>query len=151
MIEDVEGAGEIGKGKFGTVLLKKFRSSPVEVKYFDATTSAKVVEKKPLYLSECYPFNLPLSFGRNVTKKPQLIVTQFYGNKRLQVTTLNKVSISNLASERWLHIVSQLSDGLYYLHKKKILHNDIKSDKIVVVNVSSGAFCPVLIDFGKAS
>lgn len=77
MIEDVEGAGEIGKGKFGTVLLKKFRSSAVKVKYFDATTTAKVVEKKPLYLSECYPFNLPLGFGRNVTKKPNLLLHNF--------------------------------------------------------------------------
>ena len=150
LIEDVEGVGEIGKGKFGTVFLKKFRSSPVAVKYFDATTTAKVVEREALYLSECYHINLPLIFGRNVTKKPYFIVTQFYGNKSLQVTTLNKVSISSLASEHWLHIVSQLSDSLCYLHKKNILHNDIKSDNIVVVNLPSGAFCPVLIDFGKA-
>ena len=31
LLEEVEGAGKIGKGKFGTVYLKKFRSSPVAV------------------------------------------------------------------------------------------------------------------------
>ena len=43
LLEEVEGAGELGKGKFGSVQLKKFRSSPVAVKYFNPSTSAKDV------------------------------------------------------------------------------------------------------------
>ena len=59
LLEEVEGAGELGKGKFGTVQLKKFRSSPVAVKHFNPSTSAKDVEKEASYLSKCCHINLP--------------------------------------------------------------------------------------------
>ena len=46
LLEEVEGVGQIGKGKFWTVFLKRFKSSPVAVKYFHASASAKLIEKK---------------------------------------------------------------------------------------------------------
>ena len=64
MLGEIEGSGEIGKGRFGTVYLKKFRSSPVAVKYFDESSTAKTVETEAVFLSKCCHFNLPLIFGR---------------------------------------------------------------------------------------
>ena len=44
LLEHVDNAShELGKGRFGTVLLKKFRSSPVAVKYFDTSVRAQLV------------------------------------------------------------------------------------------------------------
>ena len=91
MLEEIKGAGEIGKGRFGTVHIKKIRSSPVAVKYFKASTAAKVVEREALYLSKCCHINLPLIYGMNITERPYFIVTQYCRNERFEAVTLQKV------------------------------------------------------------
>ena len=71
----------------------------------------------------------------NITEKPFFIVTQYYGNESFEPITGtpqkvirldNAVSISDY--EHWLHIITQLIDGLCYLHGKGILYNLIKDD-----------------------
>ena len=61
-----------------------------------------------------------------------------------------EAEVKKLGSKDWLHILTQLSDCLSYLHSKKIIHNDIKSNNIVIICISRGFFLPILIDFGKA-
>lgn len=47
LLEDIEGSSvELDKGRFGNVVLKQFRSSPVAVKYFESSITAKMVEKE---------------------------------------------------------------------------------------------------------
>ena len=41
LMEAIDGVDEISKGRFGTVCLKKFRSIPVAVKYFNLSSTAK--------------------------------------------------------------------------------------------------------------
>ena len=53
LLEGIDGVDEIGKGRFGTVCLKKFRSTPVAVKYFDLSSTVKVVEREAMYLRRC--------------------------------------------------------------------------------------------------
>ena len=81
LLEDVDNAShELGKGRFGTVLLKTFRSSPVAVKYFDTSVKAQLVEREAIRLTHCCHINLPLIYGMNNILKPFFIVTQFYGS-----------------------------------------------------------------------
>ena len=79
LLQDVEGIAKLGKGRFGTVFLKKFRSSPEAVKYFESCTSStcKAVENEALFLKQCCHINLPLIYGMNNTRRPFYIVTQF--------------------------------------------------------------------------
>lgn len=56
LLGEIEGSGEIGKGRFGTVYLKKFRSSPVAVKYFDESSTAKTVETEAVFFEQMLPF-----------------------------------------------------------------------------------------------
>ena len=156
LLQDVEGIAKLGKGRFGTVFLKKFRSSPVAVKYFESCTTSKAVENEALFLKQCCHINLPLIYGMNNTQRPFSIVTQFYGSEDFTPVTLRGVvqkesgDITVSGLESWLHIITQLCDSLCYLHDKTIIHNDIKNDKVVIVRGSSSFFSPVLIDFGKA-
>lgn len=133
LLEDVQGNKVLGKGKFGTVSLKKFRESPVAVKYFDKSTSAKMVEKEASYLRQCCHLNLPFVYGMNNVHQPYFIVTQFYGINMSEAITLRNIlkedccnAVRIDSSEQWLHVVTQLVDSLSYLHNKNILHNDIK-------------------------
>ena len=131
LLEDADGSPlELGKGRFRTVFLKQFRSSPVAVKYFEISVAAKLIEKEASYLQQCCHINLPLIYGMNNNSKPFFTVTQFYGDTSFKPVTLKsamkqeaKVSMKGL--ENWFHILTQLSDCLNYLHNKQITPNDI--------------------------
>ena len=147
----------LGKGQFETVSLKTFRNSPVAVKYFDSSSSIKMIEREAMYLRQCCHLNLPLLYGMNTSIQPYFIVTQFYGISSSEAVTLNYIikettSIRISGVEHWMHVIHQLSDCLLYIHNKSILHNDIKSDNIVVVQTTSNGifYSPILVDFGKA-
>ena len=155
-LEETDGQQVLGKGRFGTVVLKKFRSSPVAVKYFDIATSSSMVEREASFLQHCCHINLPIIYGMNSTEKPYFIVTQFYGSQESTTgsQTLKNIlegdaPIKSLNAEQWLHIISQFVSALCHLHRKDILHNDIKNDNILIVN-NAGFYSPILVDFGKA-
>ena len=92
LLEDVDSASqELGKGRFGAVLLKEFRLSPVHVavKYFDMSVRAQLVEREDFLLSHhCHCIYLPLIYGMNNIVKAFFIVTQFYGSEILKPVTL---------------------------------------------------------------
>ena len=80
-LEETDGQQVLGKGRFGTVILKKFKSSPVAVKYFDISTSSSMVEREASFLQHCCHINLPIIHDMNSTETAYFIVTQFYGSK----------------------------------------------------------------------
>ena len=90
LLQDVEGIAKLGKGRYGTVFLKKNRSCPVAVKYFESNTTSKAVENEALFLKQCCHINLPLIYGMNNTERPFYIVTQFYGSEDFKPVTLSK-------------------------------------------------------------
>ena len=69
-------------------------------------------------------------------------------NNIIKKTTSIRIS----GVEHWMHVIHQLSDCLLYIHNKSILHNDIKSDNIVVMQTTLNGilYFPILVDFGKA-
>lgn len=52
----------------------------------------------------------------------------------------------------WMHLIRGLFHSVCYLHEKvKVLHNDIKSNNVVLDGCSIAEAEAVLIDFGKAT
>ena len=78
------------------------------------------------------------------------IVTNFY---HVNGNQLNLCDIpAENADVRWPHLLKGLCGGIRYLHDKlKILHNDIKSNNVVLEGSSMSEAEAVLIDFGKAT
>lgn len=84
MLEDLRPDDNLSSGRFGTVCLKKFRSTPVAVKYL-GSSSVKEVQREASFLDKCCHINLPIIFGVNTMQKPYFIVAEFYGKDRKSV------------------------------------------------------------------
>lgn len=154
-LEEIDNQKVLGKGRFGVVVLQKFRSSPVAVKYFEPSTTPSMVTKEAYHLQQCCHINVPLLFGMNNSHSPYFIVTQFYASedsaesRTIQDILSGKAEPGLLDLDEWLYVIFQLVDVLCHLHQKQILHNDIKSDNILMIK-NAGFYSPILIDFGKA-
>ena len=85
------------------------------------------------------------------------LIVSFHGFGNLSLTLHSAVGgkFPDVLSDycvNWRNILLQISEGINELHNNyKVLHNDIKSDNIVLdANSSSSAVNAVIIEFGKA-
>lgn len=144
----------LGEGKFGKVTLASYRGTPVAVKQFNADVLLKEIEHEAKIINSFNHLSLPVLFGISCKEKPYLMVLQFYGvaGKALTLKDCFQPPSVLLKTLNWLNAVIQLCDALRYIHNKKILHNDIKSDNIVMVKEENKEilYSPILVDFGKA-
>ena len=108
-------------------------------------------------LSKCCHENLPWLYGVVTDNSLKLIVMSFHGNDGRSMSLHHLLHLQSqsqssptLSSEQAKTVVLGLISGLKYLHNKSILHNDVKSDNIVVQYILPGASVKaILIDLGK--
>ena len=100
------------------VAVKEFRKKVAKA---DAVKEAELLNK----LS--HP-GLPVILGIDVTTRPWLMVSLFYGIDQRNTSLHNflnpEISQCNLSNLEGISIIAQLSNTLKYLHDNKILHND---------------------------
>ena len=81
-----------------------------------------------------------------------LMVSLFYGIDQRNTSLYNfpnpEISQFNLSNLEGISIIAQLSNTLKWLHNNKSLHNDIKSDNVMVTK-DNMQFHAILIVFGK--
>lgn len=146
----------IGKGIFGKCYSGHMSTHlPICIKAFrndDALMSVFPIEAT-LMLKLCHP-NLPWLYGITEHGSCKMLVLSFH-NINGRSCTLHKAlhyDLDQLWFDRqlidWKIIIFDVVSAVNYLHKNNILHNDIKSDNIVLDNRSSACHS-VLIDFGK--
>ena len=79
------------------------------------------------------------------------IVANFYSLNGTP-TNLSNIPAENASDINWGHLIKGLCDGIRYLHNKvKLLHNDIKSNNVVLDGGSLSEAEAVLVDFGIAT
>lgn len=77
------------------------------------------------------------------------IVTNFHSVNGVH---MNFRDIPTDANVNWTNLLRGLCDAVRYLHEKlKVLHNDIKSNNIVLDGCNLTEAVAVLVDFGKAT
>ena len=96
--------------------------------------------------------SLPHIFGVNLTQNPYFLVSYFY-DINIQTCTLynTKLYCPTIPFTKYSagKIMFELCQALQHLHMKQLLHQNIKSDNILLTTMHTG-FHPMLIDFGKS-
>ena len=146
---------KVGEGTFGTCYQAKYGSNTVAVKEIKAETLTADISTEAAILNCLRHPNLPILFGVCFDKSPFLIVTTFHGIEgNDSSTTMHNALCNGLVSSHirphWLAILHCIATAIQYIHVNDILHNDIKSNNIVVEKCNEG-FSVVLVDFGKST
>ncbi|XP_068724100.1 probable serine/threonine-protein kinase DDB_G0267514 [Montipora capricornis] len=147
----------LGCGTFGVCYLAHYRGTVVKVKELRLRSEpSSVAERKKEVLHEANMIShlgghrgLPLLFGV-ITKTMSLrLITQFHGHKNQSVTLKRGLRKLELDKPSWLTILKSIIEALDHIHKAGVLHNDLKSNDIVLEKREQ-LWNPVIIDFGKA-
>ena len=143
----------IGKGVFGKCF-SGFMSSHIEVCVKAFRLDDRLIHTFPveavLTSTLCHP-NLPWFYGLSEHGPRRMIVLSFHGinGKSYTIHQALQTNCQDLLIEiNWKVILVGMASALKYIHSKDILHNDIKSDNIIIDN-RSPVPQSILIDFGK--
>ena len=142
----------VGSGVFGSIKLGKLLSLNLIVaeKILDKKTSNKsLLAEVVIHLTLSGSKFVPFCFG--LVENSKSILMEFLGGTNgdsfLPYPTLaSMIHKRNLNISILKHVCRSVLEAVIYIHKKGILHNDIKSDNVVVAQARV-----VLIDFGKAT
>lgn len=139
---------EIGRGCFGICTLAKYGARTVVLKKQDDFVASKNEARMIAKLS--HP-NIVCLIGVMERQNRLDIVTNFYS---VNGDRINLCDIpAQTTTVNWKNLLSGLCSGIRYLHNKaaKVLHNDIKSNNVVLDGCDLFGAQAVLLDFGKAT
>lgn len=150
----------LGGGTFGKCYRQTYRGVPVAVKYYRMNSeilpekqwkSELFNEAGTLANLKAHP-GLPQLFGYNIDVSPYLLITQYHGKTSLPMSKVFETKpVEKPDHDKWLDISIQLVEIVKHVHDCQYLHNDIKSNNILLsANPNSPRLQVLLIDFGKA-
>ena len=149
----------IGSGTFGNVFLAEYRGMKVAVKEMKGKDGSRketercrqeVLHKANILMNLGDHPNLPFLFGMCTKHQPFSIVLQFHGtgNKSLTLHRVLRKKMMNI--KRTATVFKDLAETLHYIHNKGLLHNDLKTNNVIMHCGEKGNFFPIIIDFGKS-
>jgi len=154
----------IGSGVFGTVKLCNYKGSCVAVKclkrlseesdfiHTEAELRRATIHEAKILLNLKSHESIPTLLGVSVDKEPFKIVMQFYALQNESVSLYSLCKGEHripLSTEQWHSLINRLAKGIDHVHSCGYLHNDIKTDNVVIYE-NNCHFIPVLVDFGKS-
>jgi serine/threonine protein kinase len=139
----------IGRGVFGKCYVGKLAHIEVCVKVFRKGYEYAFPAEAHILL-RCSHVNLPWMYGVIIERSsPRAIIMSFHGNDGVSASLHHTLSKLSLLPEQGKAVIIGLMSAVKYLHDNNILHNDIKSDNVIVEYTASSAK-GVLVDLGKA-
>lgn len=143
----------IGKGTFARCYYMKLGAMKVCIKILNSGKKYKALfcaEARMLALL-CHR-NLPwLHAVSDDSSKIAIMMTyhSYEGDMSLSVCDALSKNVE-IQKSGWQQVLLGCTSALIYLQSKDILHDDIKSDNILIETTESGAVCAILVDFNKA-
>ena len=142
----------IGKVMFGKRLFTRLGPLEVCLKIFNKEGSSCHFSNEVNILCKCCHPNLPWLFGvsNGIIKISALSYISFHGSAiNLFEGLYDTERKCCLTAISWKAILMGIANALVYLFICDILHNDIKSDNIMIKSMPDDACTGVLVDFGK--
>lgn len=162
--QEIELLTTIGEGSFGTVWAGIWRNNSVAVKEFgfaqaaihgDSQQSESLVEEiiGEAGLMTClrHPKILQL-YGCSLTPQAVWIVCELCERGSLRMLLDDNASRTPLTNEHKLSLCLDVADGMQYLHRRKkpIIHRDLKSHNIFIIENPPGKYTAKIGDWGSA-
>ena len=165
-VQSIVGLFEIGRGSYGRVLLARHQQSqtPLAIKQpvmseghaspgelVEEIKATRIRSRKEALLHQLvsgHPF-FPIFWGTLDAGNDICLALEFIGD----TTTADSLSLYNappLSVRKALGIAQDIVKGLDFLHGHDILHNDLKSDNVLLKR-QGRRLRAVIIDFGLAS
>jgi serine/threonine protein kinase len=145
----------IGKGSYGGCFAGSYGTLDVVIKELNHKTSLIQAQREAHFLRYMRHPNLPILIGTDFSKAPFKIVMPLFifdGTPLNLIQALDEKKFKDNVRFLWLDILYQVTKAVSYLHTVKVLHNDIKSNNIVLHRKSANDKpIAVVIDFGKAT
>ncbi|XP_078682273.1 tyrosine-protein kinase Yes-like [Branchiostoma floridae x Branchiostoma belcheri] len=150
----------LGAGRFGKVFLKTLKSvnnSLVAVKVVPATTQCKddLVQEADFLSRVCHRPWFPSLFGWNLDVAQPYLVQEFVSCRpgvdtaTTLLDAINEPATLLIKSWEYGRALLQVAHGIHYLHLADVLHNDLKSDNVMVQRNGDNLSAKI-IDFGLA-
>lgn len=145
----------LGEGSFGACYLARLKRSGILVTVKLGQKSGgrynQSLKVEAEILSKLSHPNIPFFFGNLEGKTPGLLM-EFKGDStELCSRTVSDASYHlDISCCDWQEIMRICSSTFAYIHGKGILHNDIKTNN-VLLTLKTTSWIPTVIDFGKAT
>ena len=144
----------IGSGRFGSCYRMIFKDAfEVCVKRFDSLTSIDAIkaEAEIMVMLNTRGFT-PHCFGICVDMHALIMMNITVQSLQISLYGALSSTISgfSLTAESSKICIVNICNGLSFIHKMQILHNDLKLDNVVLGTSISGQLKVFIVDFGKA-
>lgn len=157
LITRIEESKPLGQGTYGCCFLAKYRGLVVAVKeYLDNDGQKKLPDLQKAARHEASMIlklgdhkGLPFLFGVCIKQKPIKIVLLYHGDHNTNLTLYDATKANPLMDiKTWYDIFGMVADALQHVHIRGIIHNDLKSNNVVLEKLGDARYNPVIIDFG---
>ena len=76
---------------------------------------------------------------------------EYIGDDNGTLTVYHARTENLMSQDRWMNIPYNLIQAITFMHTKGMLHNDIKSNNVLLKQSKSDEFIPIVVDMGKVT